>query len=197
MRLILHFTQVVINFMILSILCIACDIKEYNLNLEGRIFQYAIAFFCLAIPHYVEKEPNKDYKVPQWRFYVGWGIIALSIFLFICDVTSQVWIAYGQPFEETLFRAIRMWSFVSLWGIYVLASGPINSPTWKRVLKIVFYTLSSILYLGHQGSPSATLMIMFVLMVVEICLNVRWKKKEPKVEFGKYDEIEERIEVDL
>lgn len=195
MRMILYYAQIVINI-IMVFLYIACE-NRYTLNIEGRIFQYAIAFFCLAIPHYVEKEPSEDYKAPLWRFFAGWGIIALSIFLFISEVTSQVWIAYGQPFEETLFRAIRMWSFVSLWGIYVLASGPMDSPIWKEVLKAVFYTWSSILYLGHQGSPTAALLIMSVLMVVEICLNVRWKKEEPKVEFGKYDEIEERIEVDL
>ena len=171
MRTILYYAQVVINI-IMVFLYIACE-NRYNLNIERRIFQYAIAFFCLAIPHYVEKEPSADYKAPLWRFFVGWGIIALSIFLFICDVTSQVWIVYGQPFEETLFKAIIMWSLVSLWGIYMVASGPVDSPVWKKVLKTVFYTWSSILYLGHESSPTAVLIIMFALMVIEICLNVK------------------------
>ena len=197
MGFILYIIPIFAIFLLLSYFKISCEANALGSQADMQIFLYVLAVLFLAIPHVSREMPDKNYNIPMGKFFLGWGIIALGIFIFITNVTSQVWIAYGTPFEETLFDAIQLSMLFVIWGIYPLSSGPVSSPTPKRVLKGVCYVSSSFMYLAYEASPMICLLIMLILMIIELRLNVKSPKQTSTIEHEKYDEVEERVEVNL
>lgn len=197
MGVILYSIQTLVICLLLSYFRISCKANSFDNQVDAQIFQYILAILFLAIPHLCREMPDKNYNIPMKKFFLGWGMIALGIFIFITNVASQVWIAYGTPFEETLFNAIQLSMLIVLWGIYPLSSGPLRSSAPKRYLKVACYFFSIFMYLGYEASPLISLSIMFILMIIEIRLNVKSSKDTSTIGFEKYDEVEERVEVNL
>ena len=172
---------------------------SYNFIFKATVSIILVLILFLGIRNSLEHKRPKDYKTPISKKIFGWFVLTLSIALFISTLLTSIpetkyaldmvkqydpnGFQYHNIIDYYLEPPLAMLSgpqiifpgLLLVWGYYVLKSGPLYSPKWKRVVKTILYILVTFIIsfsiINHIDFAIICMLIVYVIMIIIVAMK--------------------------
>lgn len=148
-------------------------------------------------------KPIEDKKKTKTKRIIGWILVVLSIIGIVISILSLIGnfhmvqniitqngeqgdnyltnTGYNGMFLDFAGRDIVFSGLIFAWGYYLIKCGPLYSPIWKRILKVVLYSVATCVLLGYASTNTFTgwfeLLIVFLVMLILVIITTDYVKE--------------------
>ena len=168
---------------------------DFELEFKCILSCCLIAVFIMGVKGSLNHlKPNDTKKNTRLRKVIGWILVILSIIGITLSIisligNSQMELSYGNlsnvafntMFLEFAGRDIIFSGLIFAGGYYLIKCGPMYSPIWKRILKVILYSVATFVLLGYATTISFTgwyeLLIVFIAMLILGALTTDYVKE--------------------
>ena len=173
---------------------------DYEFEFKCALSCCLIAVYIMGIRGCLNHQKPIDNKInTKIKKIIGWVLVILSIIGIVLSIISLIGNfqmaqsngnymsneGYNSLFLGFAGRDIIFSGLIFVWGYYLIKCGPMYSPIWKRILKVVLYSVATLVLLGYASTISFTgwyeLLIVFLVMLILVALTTDYLK-EPEIQ---------------
>lgn len=177
---------------------------SFDVRIRGVLSISIISMFVMGIRCCLNFEkPIANKKAATIRKVIGWVLVVLSLTAILLSIISLVGNyqmlqsiveqsgeqynnyaidnAYSQLFIDFAGRDIIFSGLIFACGFYLIKCGPMYSPIWKRIIKVILYIIATFVLLDNILPNPLTswygLIIVFLVMLALVAITTNYVKE--------------------